>query len=72
MPTSGSSVIATSAISELVDASQPGKSIPAALRTTLRPPSQPTRYSALSGSPSASSTSTPASSCVKPVISRSR
>ena len=31
---------------KLVVGSHPGKSMPAALRTTLRPPSQPTRYSA--------------------------
>ena len=33
--------------------------MPAALRTALRPPSHPTRYSARSNWPSASSTSTP-------------
>ena len=44
-PVSGSSVISTSASSELVVGSQPGNSMPAVLRTTLRPPSHPTRYS---------------------------
>ena len=45
MPNSGSSVISTSAIRALVVGSQPGNSMPAALRTRLRPPSHPTRYS---------------------------
>ena len=36
----------------LVVASQPGNSMPAALRTRLRPPSHPTRYCALSDWPS--------------------
>ena len=44
MPNSGSSAISTSAISQLVVGSHPGNSMPAALRTRLRPPSQPTRY----------------------------
>ena len=48
MPISGSSSISTSAIIQLVEGSHPGKSMPAALRTRLRPPSQPTRYSARS------------------------
>src|SRR5919201_6596259 len=43
MPHFGSSLISTSAISELTDGSQPGKSMPALLRIRLRPPSQPTR-----------------------------
>ena len=47
MPVSGSSVISTSASSALVVGSQPGNSMPAALRTRLRPPSHPTRYCAL-------------------------
>jgi hypothetical protein len=46
MPSSGGSAISASAIRLLVVGSQPGNSMPAALRTTLRPPSQPTRYSA--------------------------
>ena len=46
MPVSGSSVISTSASSALVVGSQPGNSMPAALRTRLRPPSHPTRYCA--------------------------
>src|SRR4051812_45777937 len=71
-PTSGSSSISTSAIIQLVEGSDPGKSIPAALRTTLRPPSQPTRYSARSGGSSDSSTWTPVSSCAKPVTSPPR
>ena len=50
----------------------PGNSMPAALRTRLRPPSHPTRYSARSDWPSDSSTSTPVSSCAKPVTSRPR
>ena len=50
MPNSGSSVISTSAIRLLVVGSQPGNSMPAALRTRLRPPSHPTRYSARSDS----------------------
>ena len=37
--------VSTSAISQLVVGSHPGKSMPAALRITLRPPSHPTRYS---------------------------
>jgi hypothetical protein len=37
--------------------SQPAKSIPAALRTALRPPSQPTRYCARSDVPLDSATS---------------
>ena len=57
---------------ELIDGSQPGKSMPAALRIRLRPPSHPARNSARNGWPSDSSTSTPASSCVKPVTSRAR
>ena len=52
MPNSGSSVISTSAIRLLVVGSQPGNSMPAALRTRLRPPSHPTRYSARSDWPS--------------------
>ena len=52
MPDSGSSVISTWAISALVVGSQPGNSMPAALRTRLRPPSHPTRYSARSDWPS--------------------
>ena len=59
MPSSGSSAISTSAIMLLVVASQPGKSMPAALRTRLRPPSHPTRYCARSDWPSESATSTP-------------
>ena len=62
--------ISTSAIRKLVDGSHPGKSMPAALRITLRPPSHPTRYSARSDVSPASSTSTPASSCAKPTTSR--
>jgi hypothetical protein len=69
MPYSGSSAISTSAIRALVVASQPGKSMPAALRIALLPPSQATRYCARSERPSASSTSTPAPSCAKPVTS---
>ena len=69
MPNSGSSVISTWAIRLLVVGSHPGNSMPAALRTTLRPPSHPTRYSARSDWPSDSSTSTPVSSCAKPVTS---
>ena len=45
MPSSGSSAISTSAIRPLVVGSHPGNSMPAALRTRLRPPSHPTRYS---------------------------
>jgi hypothetical protein len=41
----------TSAMIQLVKGSTPTKSIPAALRTTLRPPSQPTRYPARSDEP---------------------
>src|SRR4051812_23932549 len=41
-PSAGSSAISTSAMSWLVVASQPGKSMPAALRMRLRPPSHPT------------------------------
>ena len=70
MPSSGSSAISTSAIRLLVVGSQPGNSMPAALRTRLRPPSHPTRYCARSDRPSDSSTSTPVSSCAKPVTSR--
>ena len=44
--------------------------MPAALRTRLRPPSHPTRYCARSDWPSDSATSTPVSSCAKPVTSR--
>ena len=51
-PSGGSSAISTSAIIQLVDASQPGNSMPAVLRTRLRPPSQPTRYCARSDVPS--------------------
>ena len=51
-PNSGSSSISTSAMIQLVVGSQPANSMPAALRTTLRPPSQPTRYSARSDVPS--------------------
>ena len=47
-PNSGSSSISTSAIIQLVEGSNPAKSMPAALRIRLRPPSQPTRYSARS------------------------
>ena len=43
-PSSGSSDISTSASRLLVVASQPGNSMPATLRTRLRPPSHPTRY----------------------------
>ena len=43
--------------------------MPAALRIRLRPPSHPTRYRARSGWPPDSSTSTPVSSCAKPVTS---
>ena len=49
-PLGSSSVASTSAIRLLRVASQPTKSMPAALRTTLRPPSAPTRYVARSGS----------------------
>ncbi len=70
MPGGGSSVSSTSAIRLLLVASQPGKSIPAAFRTTLRPPSQPTRYRARSDRPSASATSTPAPSCANPATSQ--
>src|SRR5687768_1688169 len=69
MPSSGSSVISTCAIRLLVVGSQPGNSMPAALRTRLRPPSHPTRYSARSDRPSESWTSTPVSSWAKPVTS---
>ena len=72
MPHSGSSAISTSAIRLLVVGSHPGNSMPAALRIRLRPPSHPTRYSARSDWPSDSSTSTPVSSCAKPVTSRPR
>ena len=48
----GSSLTSTSAIRLLLVGSHPGKSMPAALRMTLRPPSHPTRYSARSGRPS--------------------
>ena len=72
MPHSGSSAISTSAIRLLVVGSDPGNSMPAALRIRLRPPSHPTRYSARSDWPSHSSTSTPVSSCAKPVTSRPR
>ena len=72
MPHSGSSAISASAIRELVVGSHPGNSMPAALRIRLRPPSHPTRYSARSDWPSDSSTSTPVSSCAKPVTSRPR
>ena len=68
-PGGGSSVSSTSAIRLLLVGSQPGNSMPAALRIRLRPPSQPTRYCARSDSPSDSSTSTPVSSCAKPVTS---
>ena len=54
----------------LVVGSHPGNSMPAALRTRLRPPSHPTRYSARSDGPSDSATSTPVSSCANPVTSR--
>jgi hypothetical protein len=37
MPSSGSSSISTSAISQLVDGSTPRNSMPAAVRTTLAP-----------------------------------
>ena len=57
-PHAGSSVIWASAISQLFVGSHPANSMPAALRTTLRPPSQPTRYSARSDVPSDSATST--------------
>ena len=43
-PCGGSSVSSTSAIRLLLVGSQPGNSMPAALRITLRPPSHPTRY----------------------------
>ncbi len=69
MPYSGSSAISTSAIRVLIVASQPGNSMPAALRIALRPPSQPTRCRARSERPSVSSTSTPASSWANPVTS---
>ena len=49
-----------------------GAQVKAALRTMLRPPSQPTRYCARSDAPSESAMSTPLSSCVKPVTSRWR
>ena len=52
MPNSGSSVISTSATRALVVGSQPGNSMPAVLRTRLRPPSHPTRYCARSDWPS--------------------
>jgi hypothetical protein len=48
MPNCGSSSISTSVISQLVEGSNPAKSMPAALRIRLCPPSQPTRYSARS------------------------
>src|SRR5438128_2650846 len=47
-PNSGTCSISTSAMIQRVVGSQPAKSIPAALRTALRPPSQPTRYCARS------------------------
>ncbi|SHW68241.1 Uncharacterised protein [Mycobacteroides abscessus subsp. abscessus] len=72
MPHSGSSVIWTSATRQLVDGSQPGKSIPAIFRVRLRPPSQPTRYCARSVEPSESSTRTASSDEVNPVTSRPR
>ena len=59
MPAGVCSVTSTSAIRLLLVASQPGNSMPAALRITLRPPSAPTRYRARSGPPSARRTSTP-------------
>ena len=48
IPTSAPRSISTSAISQLVVGSHPGNSMPADLRIRLRPPSQPTRYSARS------------------------
>ena len=65
MPISGSSSISTSAISQLVEGSHPGNSMPVPFRITLRPPSHPTRYCARSDWPSDTSTSTPVSSCAK-------
>lgn len=47
-------------------------SIPAFLRTRLRPPSHPTRYLVCNDRLSDSSTWTPALSCMKPVTSRPR
>ena len=58
-PHAGSSDHFTSAINQLIVGSQPANSIPAALRIRLRPPSQPTRYSARNVWPSDSATSTP-------------
>jgi hypothetical protein len=72
MPICGWSAISTSAISQLVVAAQPANSMPAALRTTLRPPSQPTRYCARIWLPAENSTTTPVSSWVNPVTSRPR
>ena len=43
MPNAGSSVVLASAISQLVVGSHPGKPMPAAFLTALRPPSHPTR-----------------------------
>ena len=71
-PHSGSSAISTSAISQLVVGSHPGNSMPAALRIRLRPPSQPTRYCRPQRLAVGSATSTPVSSCAKPVTSRPR
>ena len=71
-PAAISSVTSTSAIRLLRVASSPTKSMPAARRTTLRPPSAPTRYCARSGFPCAASTSTPLSSWAKPVTSTPR
>jgi len=73
MPHSGGvSASSASAIRLLVVGFDPGNATPAALRTRLRPPSHPTRYYALSERPSLSSTSTPVSSCAKPVTSMPR
>ena len=69
-PICGSSLVSTSAISQLTDGSHPGKSMPAARRTRLRPPSQPTRYSARSVVSPDTSTSTPPSSCARPTSTR--
>src|ERR1043165_5835556 len=66
MPHFGCWASSASAIRLLTLGSHPGKSIPAALRIVLRPPSHTTRYSARSEPPSDSATSTLASSCVKP------
>ena len=72
LPISDSSVISASARIELVVASQPGNSMPASLRTVLRPPSHPTTYCARNVRSSSSTTSTPSASCVNAVTPHPR